>query len=266
MHALARETRIPEASLVAACRKVYAEASSLEYPGLVQRLPKYLPEIASANLEQLTQLAVTVFGSVRRHRLRLYDGVASTLDWLRSNGYLIVLYSDGPIFYNREKFRHLGLRRHVDGVVAWAPSPADLPAEPGIDDSHLHRHWFSSSAAKPSGIPELLVSAKDKKPNPAVLMSIIETFAIDPDATWVVGDSLEKDLAPAAELGLTTIWARYGRDYDQENWKTLVDVSPWRPSVIQAESSNVINTEPTFIVDSFTQLQSLLPAYQLGLF
>lgn len=266
IHVLSRESKVSEERLVLACREVYAKARSLEYPGLVQHLTNYLPEFSRINVEELTHLASVAFQTSRRLRLRLYPGVKETLDWLKNHGYIIVAYTDGPYKYNREKFRWLGLQKYLDGVVAWGPTPEEISSDGLYLDTTIPLRWFLETTEPVAAGPYLLVPHERRKPNIDVLRQLLKHFSLDSNETWVVGDSLEKDIRPAEELGLKAVWARYGKNYDALNWETLVKVSPWQGTVIASEATQRTRETPALQIDAFAELQSLVPALQLGLF
>jgi putative hydrolase of the HAD superfamily len=49
-----------------------------------------------------------------------------------------------------------------------------------------------------------------KKPEPDSIVYAMEKLRVGPNETIFVGDSLHRDIAPAKELGLVTIYAAYG--------------------------------------------------------
>ncbi len=51
-----------------------------------------------------------------------------------------------------------------------------------------------------------------EKPDPAVFRLALAALDADPARTWMVGDDLADDVAPARALGLTTVWLRRAGD------------------------------------------------------
>ena len=53
------------------------------------------------------------------------------------------------------------------------------------------------------------VSGK-RKPDHTPFLMAMNVLQTEPATTWLVGDSLIREMKPGLELGLTTIYARYG--------------------------------------------------------
>jgi len=45
-----------------------------------------------------------------------------------------------------------------------------------------------------------------RKPDPEIFRIALERLAADPKNSYVVGDSYERDIVPARQIGCTTIW------------------------------------------------------------
>jgi HAD superfamily hydrolase (TIGR01549 family) len=54
------------------------------------------------------------------------------------------------------------------------------------------------------------------KPDPEIYRTVLGMLAVAPAVTTMVGDSLDKDCAPARELGMRTVWLRH-REASLEN-------------------------------------------------
>jgi phosphoglycolate phosphatase-like HAD superfamily hydrolase len=119
----------------------------------------------------------------------------------------VIGHTDAPIHEALRRLRHLGLDRHLTGIVA--------------------QQWFrrrprSSRAVQLSEVPGWTrpprrldplwrIPVSDRKPNASVYRRIAEDLGIEPCDMTVIGDSVARDLLPAVELGCTVVWARYGR-------------------------------------------------------
>jgi phosphoglycolate phosphatase-like HAD superfamily hydrolase len=55
-----------------------------------------------------------------------------------------------------------------------------------------------------------LLSSRDRKPNPHVLLDICREYGRSPDEVIYVGDSLTRDVYMAKRAGVTSAWAEYG--------------------------------------------------------
>lgn len=73
------------------------------------------------------------------------------------------------------------------------------------------------------------------KPDHASFLLALDELNVPPEQTWLVGDSLNREMVPGRQLGMTTIYARYG------DW-------------IQNQSEPA---SPDYILDHFTDLITL---------
>ncbi len=109
---------------------------------------------------------------------------------------------------------------------------------------------------------------EEKKPNIKLLGRLVEKLSIDVKRSWVVGDSIEKDLVPGMGLGFRGAWAKYGKEFDKKNWDTLVSVSPWDAKTIGKEEAYKKKTpiEPDCVLESLFSLTEVVNEIQLSLF
>jgi HAD superfamily hydrolase (TIGR01549 family) len=66
------------------------------------------------------------------------------------------------------------------------------------------------------------------KPEPGLFIAALEQLGALPAETAMVGDSLDKDCAPARKLGMTTVWLRHATE-------SGVDIQSDKPSDLQAD-------------------------------
>jgi phosphoglycolate phosphatase len=275
LHAVAAQTGLPEADLKVAFRRVYAKYQSLEYRFLLQEVPEIVTATGGDpdRLERLHRAAIVAFSQSRRKRLKAYDGVEETLQWLSDHRYALVAYSDGPHEHTRNRLRHLGLWRYFDALIAWGPRQADVDAVPNETRVEDRWRWFADASPNhrrsDAGRIKTVLSC-DRKPNPSVLAGIFSDLGVVASNAYVVGDSIAKDLVPAREVGATDIYARYGKQYEPESWATLVEISPWHDAVVRVESGGSASTPlftPSFTIDDPRTLCEVLPgAFQASLF
>jgi len=98
------------------------------------------------------------------------------LDWLRQNGYLVVIATN-PLFM-------------ADGLaerMRWGGIPADFSAYAHV--THIENSHFA-------------------KPAPHYYEEIVGRLGIASDEAIMVGDDWENDIAPAEQAGLNTFWIR----------------------------------------------------------
>jgi len=270
LHAISAKTEIKEAKLVESFRVVYSKYQSLEYPFSVQELPAIQElNLSRDRLDDVIHAAKVAFGQSRKRRLKLYPNVKETLAWLKSQGYTLVAYTDGPFGPSGRRLRHLGVLSSFDAVIGWGPLREGKVVPVHLISENIGK-WFVDAQLPPpaskSKVRERYVQGDDLKPNPALLRDLIAEMKLDSHNSWLVGDSKAKDLLPAREVGLHDVWARYGRHYDKENWDTLVSISPWRESAIRREESSVPGFAPSYTIDDFSDLRTIIPPLQNSLF
>jgi FMN phosphatase YigB (HAD superfamily) len=245
MHVLHRKTGLSEVDLLQEARAVYLEHGSLEYSWLVQSLDSVKgrpPE----EIQELVKAASGAFRRVRKSRLAAYPGVKKTLHELRDCSYLIVAASNAPRWLAAARLSHLNIIDSFDGLVGGIghpPSEDDAFARvKGREFAFLSSipwtHELSPIELKPSARPYELIASQ---------------FKIGPESIWVIGDSVNRDLAPARSLGMHTVWARYGLQTNPKNLATILEITPWtRPH----EVSDYSAVETT--IDSFDELRDAI--------
>jgi putative hydrolase of the HAD superfamily len=157
----------------------------------------YLADIGAFN-EQASQRAEQIFVTVKLNSITLYPDVLRILPLLQSGNIQIAMVTDAHSTNAHKRMVHLSIDSFFPILIT-----------PDI-----------SGKRKPDHTPFLMA------------MEILQTT---PERTWVVGDSLRREIEPCLSLGLTTIYARYG------DW-----IKPDLPHV-----------RPHHILDSFSDLISL---------
>ena len=126
---------------------------------------------ADAQLEDV-DLADRIAHDYRADRLALtkpYAGAIETLQTLRARGVPMALLTNGGAAGQRESIEHHDIGRYFECVI--------IEGEFGIGkpDERVFRHAFGALSGEPA-------------------------------TTWMVGDSLEADIAPALALGMHAVW------------------------------------------------------------
>lgn len=270
MHVLVLRTGLSEPELLDGFRTVYAKYQSLEYPYSIQELE--VLKKAGLTQEELTNTihaANVAFGRSRHLRLHPYEGVKSTLAWLKKQGYFLIAYTDGPAGHSRRRLFNLGIEPYFDLLIAWGPTRPDGPLPFDLTDKNIQR-WFVDvdrhhSVSK--HFPIRYVAPIDRKPNPNLLGTLANELGIDCRHSWLVGDSIAKDLVPARAAGLQDVFAQYGKKFDQKNWETLVRISPWHDSAVRNEVQPQQFFTPQYTIEQFSDLRDkkIVPEVQLSL-
>ncbi len=98
-----------------------------------------------------------------------YPGAIETLEAFRSRGARLALLTNGGARSQRASVDRYGLDRYFDCIV--------IEGEFGAG-----------------------------KPDERVFAHALQACGSDPEATWMVGDNLDADIAPALSLGMYTVW------------------------------------------------------------
>jgi FMN phosphatase YigB (HAD superfamily) len=73
----------------------------------------------------------------------------------------------------------------------------------------------------------------------------------------VIGDSLNKDIKPALEIGAIGIWARYGKKCEPKNLETIRRITTLSEGKVEMEEDHK-SINPSFIADSFSDLRKII--------
>jgi putative hydrolase of the HAD superfamily len=109
------------------------------------------------------------YRALRAARIVPYPGAIETLITLRDRGIPLALLTNGEARNQRRSVVAHALEQHFDCIV--------IEGEFGVG-----------------------------KPDDRVFRHALRTIGSDPSRTWMVGDSLEADIAPAIELGMHAVW------------------------------------------------------------
>ncbi|HEU0099235.1 MAG TPA: HAD family hydrolase [Allosphingosinicella sp.] len=241
VHVLAREADLQEVEIIRSAKAVYQAAGTLEYPFLVQEMDIF-SERPPNEVDRLIDLVRTVFSINRRRRLQLYPGIINLIMSARASGWTCVCATNAPYYQVGQRLHRLGILTKIDGLVAWEGRPVDASRE-----EHVRKHSdMRASLDQRLHLFEIL-QTPDVKPSSYPFMRILEHFG-DERQYYSVGDSLSKDLQPAASLGASTIWAKYGTEVDPVNYATLLEITPWTSDQVAMEAAPAVG--PDYIAES----------------
>jgi putative hydrolase of the HAD superfamily len=133
--------------------------------------------------------------------LKPYPNVKPTLGKLKRKSIFLSIVTDAPKTKAYQRLLGMGIEPYFKFVV-------------GYEDTNKSKH---------TGLPLLLALEMLRKECPEIANSEI----------LMVGDSIEKDMAPAKELGLKTALAKYGQkntevgfaDYQLLDFKEIIDLT-----------------------------------------
>lgn len=153
-------------------------------------------------------------------------------------------------FYTTMILKRLGL----DGIIDTVYSIEDHSLPEGMDKK-LHRsrppEFYELQVTKIVTIPENGI-----KPNPKLLLRIIDKIGLSKEQCIYVGDSLEHDIEMAQQAGVKNVWAKYGKKIEPYKYQLLKDVTHWKSSNVDRESSVDSGNEiqATYEIEKFSDL------------
>jgi phosphoglycolate phosphatase len=259
VHVLSRELEVSEEILIESFREVYNKKGSLEYSFTIQELDiiKRYPE---EEIERIVELGQKVFSRVRKKNLVPYEGVKETLEWLSNQGILIVGVTNAPVHHAKMRLWQLKIDKYFYGLGGWEGNilPHDQftkeivkKEKAGSYRTRVEKYWKFSK--------------EELKPNPFAYLNIISQLKISHKKTYVIGDSLSKDILPAKQVGAIGIWAKYGMEYNQKNFDTLLQITHWDKTKINKVYKE-FSVEPNYTVNSFSELKDIIELPQRSLF
>lgn len=233
------------------CSAVHQRYGTSEYAFVLNELP-CLEELYGPNVVAVMQPAIDMFRDARRKNLALYPGVMETLQGLRSNGVTIAAYTESKEFYTVYRFKRLDL----DGVVDYLYSPPDHSLPIGTLDTRK----YDSSHYELHNTIHRFTPEGEVKPNPHILISIIDELGFELRDTVYVGDNLLKDVFMAQQAKVLDVYAKYGAaQHRDEQYDLLKRVTHWTPEMVSREAAalkpGVVN--PTHVLES--SLSEILP-------
>jgi putative hydrolase of the HAD superfamily len=192
----------------AAHRHIYDiyQLEGIEYQRVFDR---FLHETAGEVSHRVLAAAVVAYRRARDGSLVLYPHAKMVLNRLLRDGYGLAVVSDAPRFEAWLRLCRLGLQHHFDHVFT-----------------------FDDTGAR--------------KPDPLPFQMALTELGVEPGRAVMIGDWPTRDVRGAKDLGLHTVWARYG------------DKSPpYKDAALQADES-AAGHEADFIVDDLAQLLDVL--------
>lgn len=211
------------------CSALHQRHGTSEYAFVLTELPslraKYGDEVLS-----VMQPAIDAFRAARRDNLKLYPGVKETLDALRADGVIVAAYTESKAFYTNYRFRKLELDERVDFLY----SPPDHVVPAGTAEGRK----YDSTEYELKHAQHRLTPEGEHKPNPHILLSIVEELGFSPEDGVYVGDSLLKDVYMAQQAGILDVHAAFGAAQGRaEQYDLLKRVTHWTPEMVEREAA-----------------------------
>jgi len=250
VHVIARRTGFDEDVVIGDFRKIYGEKGSLEYRYPIQELG-VCRNLASEDVQKLVYDAWIAFSGTRRNRLKPYEGVRETLRWAADAGVRIIGVTNSPLDAAIGRLRQLNIDTFFDGLAAWE----------GADEPESFPSWVNEMIGTRESKARIkhkwYLPTSDLKPSANSYSTIMKDLQLSGRDTFVIGDSLNKDVAPALELGAIGIWAKYGTKYEARNFDTLLKITHWDQDKIATTYAQDSIT-PTYTILSFPEIKKVL--------
>jgi FMN phosphatase YigB (HAD superfamily) len=241
-----RISGIDDTILMPEIRAIHQKYHTSEYAFMIEELPCLKVAFPDQDLRTVFDEAVHAYRRARKATLTLYDGVSETLVNLRSEGILVIIYTESLAFYTHDRIKRLEL----DDLIDFIYSPADHDIPTGIT------HYSQREDAVLNHAKHLYIPAGIIKPDPAVLIDIVKEINRPPDECVYLGDSLMKDVAMAQDAGVTDVFAEYGGVQHKDEYELLRRVSHWTDADVQREKQTSKRTvQPSHVISNFAEIR-----------
>lgn len=268
---LVKDSGIERERLISEIKTVHERYGTSEYAFLLEELPSIKKQHPNANIVDIYDEAIHAYRKARIEHLHLYPGVMGTLKTLKDRGCLIVGYTESMSFYTNDRVRRLDL----DGVVDFIYSPADHDLPKGMSPEQIR--WYSADHYQLKYTEHKHTPKGELKPNPQLLLDIVQDIDALAEEVVYVGDSLMKDVAMAQQAGVIDVHARYGTAHEKEEYELLRQVTHWPSEHVENEKRLDERTiHPSHVLEAgFSELlaifnflpyrgkQARIPAHQI---
>lgn len=147
-------------------------------------ITEYLTDIGVYSPE-LDSRAGIIYETVKLDTISLYPGVTEALELFRDSGVKIAVVTDAHSTQAHARMKRLDIDRFFEVCIT-----PDMTGK--------------------------------RKPDHTQFLVAMEKLKAESASTWVVGDSMHREIKPGREIGLTTVFARYGEWFHYD----LPDVTP----------------------------------------
>lgn len=257
LHELVKITGIDTQTLKESFKRVHQKHRTTEYAFAIEELDVLSGVDCGLTVPEILRkyfIAIDAFRKLRRKTLCLYEGVLETLQELRQRGITIIGHTDAMIFYAVYRLKQLKVENLFDGIVALKDH--GLPEGTNPDDVRFYKEAEKYETLIPYK-KELEPDAI--KPNPQSLEEIVHDFNVNSHEAVYVGDSLNKDIYMAQKCGIHDVLAVYGRDFDPDNYRQLVEITHWTDNdVLRELNLKKENILPSHKISRFSELLTVI--------
>jgi FMN phosphatase YigB (HAD superfamily) len=226
---LISELGIAEETLLPQIKKVHEKHGTAEYLRLLKEIPILQLEYPGKDVKEICKKANNVYRQKRTELLKLYPNTLETLAEIKKKGCLIIGYTDSQTLYTDYRIKELGLDNFIDYLYS-------SPTHEFDEENHSEtEHFFPSKGGSLVHAVHLQTPKGASKPNPEVLISIIEDIGAPAYEVIYVGDSLINDISMAQAVPVTDVYAKYGTLTNKDNYKLLQAVTFWSQEKVSEE-------------------------------
>jgi len=247
---LSKMTGLPEERLISDFKLIHQKYHTSEYSFSIQELPSLRMLHPTSSAQEMIDHyfpAVLAFRQARSKHLQLYPGVKHTLEKLWTNKMKIVGHSDAMSYYAFKRLMQLDIIQYFDCLYA---------AEEHLIPDYIVEQKESIETLMPDFVIHQL-PVFQHKPNPAILQKILSDFKVQADQAVYVGDSLNRDVYMAQQVGVLDVYARYGDSFNREDFALLVKITHWTQEDIKREQTIPADLHPSISIDSFAAVQRI---------
>lgn len=223
-------TSIPREELIREIQQIHQKHHTSEYAFVLQELDclrKHLGREVDARKDFPTVIEKSQ--EARRKVANTFLTVKETLQAIKARGARIVAFTESQIFYTSQRIREFGLDGIID-VLYSTPDQSTLSPEE-VDKARKHpADFYELKKTIVRALPDRLV-----KPSPDILTTILNDEKASLANSIYIGDSLTKDIAMAADCGVTSVYAEYGVSTYKKDYDLLRQVTHWNEAAVEKE-------------------------------
>ncbi|MGQ7242085.1 HAD family hydrolase [Salinicola sp. V024] len=223
-----------------------------------ETITRMFPGKDSSEVANILDSAFYAFNSYRKNNLTLYPGVIEGLEKMQSYNIKIVAHTESKFYATVDRLSRLGLTQYFSKIYCRERASAIHPVTKKVQES-----FVSFPLEK---IVEL--THHQRKPSREVLLEICARENVKTSEAAYVGDSIARDILMAKRAEVFSIWAKYGTQHNEDDYKKLVRVSHWtqedvkREKELAKEASGVL---PDAVAkSSFNEVFDILNEISLG--
>jgi len=249
---ISKETQIDRSKLIDNFKELHQKYGTTEMSFAYKELPiipsEFYPFFENSNGQNRSILHE--YYSNKKNNLKLYDRVLSTLQTIKSNGTVVVAFTESYLFFTKYRIKHLGLDGLIDCI--YSPEGMDIPQ---TVYKHYPEEYWEPQITKFKSLPN-----DTRKPNPEILLEIIADFKADTSKSIYIGDKLDRDVYMAQQANITSIHAKYGHIIDTDKYELLRNVTHWTNDDVIREKQfkdSPKTIKPDYEIDDFSEILNL---------